>query len=95
MKNTGMSRAVDNLGRYVIPMEIRKKLGIKSGDKLDICTEGNKIVLKKVQESCTFCASKDGLQEINEKYVCKNCVKKLWEVMNSGNQTNKNEIEEL
>lgn len=95
MKNTGVSRRLDKLGRYVIPMEIRKNLDIKEKDILEVYTEGNKIVLKKVQESCTFCGNKDELQEINDKYVCKNCVKKLWEVMNNGNKTNKNETEEF
>lgn len=95
MKSLGVSRRLDNLGRYVIPAEIRKNLDIKEKDILEVYTEGNKIVLKKVQESCTFCGNKDELQEINDKYVCKNCVKKLWEVMNNGNKTNKNETEEF
>ena len=91
MKNTGVSRRIDNLGRYVIPAEIRKNLDIRENDILEVYTEGDKIILRKVEESCTFCGNKEELQEINDKYVCKNCVKKLWEVINNGNKANEDE----
>ena len=85
MKSLGVSRRLDNLGRYVIPAEIRKNLDIKEKDILEVYTDGDKIILRKVEESCTFCGDEEGLQEINGKYVCKDCVKKLWEVINNGN----------
>lgn len=91
MKNTGVSRRIDNLGRYVIPAEIRKNLDIRENDILEVYTEGDKIILRKVEESCTFCGNKENLQEIKDKYVCKDCVKNLWEVMNNGNKTNEDE----
>lgn len=85
MKSLGVSRRLDNLGRYVIPAEIRKNLDIKEKDILEVYTDGDKIILRKVEECCTFCKRKEDLQEINDKYVCKDCVKKLWEVINNGN----------
>ena len=48
MKNTGVSRRIDNLGRYVIPAEIRKNLDIRENDILEVYTEGDKIILRKV-----------------------------------------------
>ena len=95
MKYTGVSRKLDRLGRYVIPMEIRKNLDIKERDRLEVYTEGNKIILRKVEESCIFCGNKEDLKEINDKYVCKDCVKKLWEVMNNGNKTNEDEAQKF
>ncbi len=91
MKSLGISRRLDNLGRYVIPSEIRKNLDIKEKDILEVYTDGDKIILRKVEECCTFCKNKEGLQEINDKYVCKDCAKKLWEVINNGNKTNEDE----
>ena len=58
MKSLGISRRLDNLGRYVIPSEIRKNLDIKEKDILEVYTDGDKIILRKVEECCTFCKNK-------------------------------------
>ena len=50
MKSTGVTRRVDDLGRIVIPKEIRKNLGIRDGESLEIFTEEDSIILKKHSE---------------------------------------------
>ena len=57
MKATGIIRKIDELGRFVIPMEMRNKLDISSNDPLEIYVEGTSIVLKKYQPDCVFCGS--------------------------------------
>ncbi len=77
MKVAGIARNVDELGRIVIPMEIRKRLEIKPGDPIEIMVDGSSIILKKYTQVCTFCGSADGLTEFCEKFVCANCKRKL------------------
>ena len=77
MKNTGITRPVDALGRIVIPMEIRESFDIKTKDLLDIYVQDNKIVLKKHNDSCIFCDSNDSLVVFEDKKVCKKCLEKL------------------
>ena len=57
MKATGIIRKIDELGRFVIPMEMRNKLDISSNDPLEIYVEGTSIVLKKYQPDCVFYGS--------------------------------------
>ena len=75
--NTGMSRKVDELGRIVIPKEIRNKFYIKTNDKLDIYVENDVISLIKDSKKCIFCSSTKDLIEQNNKYVCNKCMQKL------------------
>jgi len=75
--NTGMIRRVDELGRIVIPIEIRNNLDIKEKDRMEIHVENGKLVLEKFEPGCTFCNSKDHLKEINGKMICKNCISKI------------------
>ena len=77
MKSTGILRPVDNLGRVVIPMEIRATLGIKPKDPLEIFTDGDSIILKKYSHSCVFCGNADDLLLFEEKRICRDCLKKL------------------
>ncbi len=76
-KDTGMSRKVDELGRIVIPKEIRNKFDIKTNDKLDIYVENDVISLIKDSKKCIFCSSTKDLIEQNNKYVCNKCMQKL------------------
>ena len=55
MKSTGIVRNVDELGRIVIPKEMRTSLGIKNSDPIEIYVEGDKIILKKYHPKCIFC----------------------------------------
>ena len=57
MKSVGTIRKIDELGRIVIPIEIRNKLNINEKDLLEIFIEENSIILKKFEESCVFCGS--------------------------------------
>ena len=77
MKSTGIIRKVDELGRVVIPIEIRNQFDISEKDPIEIYVSGSSIVLKKLEENCTFCDNTDNLIEYNNKLICKNCLKKL------------------
>ena len=76
-KDIGRSRKVDELGRIVIPKEIRNKFDIKTNDKLDIYVENDVISLIKDSKKCIFCSSTKDLIEQNNKYVCNKCMQKL------------------
>ncbi len=77
MKKTGMTRPVDELGRVVIPKEIRNNLGIDVKDRLEILLEGDAIVLKKYDPNCMFCGSTENVEDIMGKNICESCVKKI------------------
>ncbi len=77
MKSTGVVRRVDELGRIVIPIELRNKLGIAEKDPLEIYVEGSNIVLKKFETNCIFCGNSKKLSEYQGKLVCSKCLKKL------------------
>jgi AbrB family transcriptional regulator, transcriptional pleiotropic regulator of transition state genes len=77
MKKTGMNRKVDDLGRVVIPAEIRKAFGIREGDHLDIAVDGEHIVLTRLEESCVFCRSVDDLKEFRGRLVCTGCMREM------------------
>ena len=79
MKSTGMVRRVDELGRVVIPKEIRDKLDIQEKDPIEIYVDGYSIVLKKFQSNCIFCGNTKDLIEYKEKLICKKCLEKLKE----------------
>ena len=77
MKSTGIVRRMDELGRVVIPIEIRNKFDIKVKDPVEIFVDGSTIVLKKYEPNCVFCGSTKNLVEYNNKLVCNKCTKKL------------------
>lgn len=77
MKSTGIVRKVDELGRVVIPIELRRTLGIEVKDALEIYVDGEKIVLKKYEPACIFCGSADNVKQFNGRIVCRNCIKKM------------------
>lgn len=77
MKFTGIIRPIDDLGRIVLPIELRKKLNIEKKDLLEIFVDGTNIVLKKCQKSCVFCENTDDLIDYKEKTICKDCIKNL------------------
>ncbi len=77
MKSTGIIRHLDELGRIVLPMEIRNNLDISPRDKLEIFVEGEKIILKKQAPSCALCGSTRDNIIFNDKRVCKTCITKL------------------
>lgn len=75
MANTGIVRRVDDLGRIVIPMELRRTLGIKIKDPLEIHVEGDRVVLMKYKDSCRLCGTTDGeLIEVKDGVkICTSC----------------------
>ncbi len=77
MKSTGIVRSIDELGRIVLPMELRKTMDINSRDKLEIYVEGSNVILTKHQESCIFCGSSDDIVEYKNHSVCKKCIEDL------------------
>lgn len=77
MKATGIIRKVDELGRVVIPIEIRNKFNIVEKDPIEIYVDESSIVLKKYEPNCIFCGETKNLVEYKGKLVCKNCSEKL------------------
>ena len=74
MKSTGIIRKIDELGRFVIPMEMRNKLGISNNDSLEIYVGGTSIVLRKYQPDCVFCGSSRNVVSYKGKNVCEKCL---------------------
>jgi transcriptional pleiotropic regulator of transition state genes len=70
---TGIARKVDDLGRIVLPVEMRRLFGIRPGDEMEITVDGGGIQLRKVEVRCVFCDGGDGLRPYREKQVCKDC----------------------
>ena len=77
MKSTGIVRKVDELGRIVLPIELRRTLDIDVKDALEIYVEGSQIILKKYETACVFCGSSKEVIKFNEKNVCRNCIHDL------------------
>lgn len=77
MKATGMIRKVDELGRIVLPAEIRQAMDIEVRDSLEIFTENDGIVLRKYYRSCVFCTNSENLIDFGTKRICPECVAKL------------------
>ncbi len=77
MKSTGVVRKVDDLGRIVLPIEIRKVLDIKHKDAIEIFTDNDRIVLQKYAPSCIFCNDTEDVIYFNGKRVCTACIKQL------------------
>lgn len=77
MKSTGIVRKVDELGRIVLPIELRRNLGIDEKDALEIYVEGSSVILKKYQPSCVFCENASDVISYKGKNICRDCLKEL------------------
>ncbi len=77
MKATGIVRKVDDLGRIVLPIELRRNLGIEIKDPLEIFVDGEYIMLKKYEPACVFCGSADQVINFEGKNICRNCIEDL------------------
>ena len=77
MKSTGIIRKVDELGRIVLPIELRRTLDIAERDELEIYMEGDRIVLQKFEPSCIFCSSARYLATFRGKNVCQECIRSM------------------
>lgn len=77
MKSTGIVRKVDELGRIVLPIEMRRTLDIAEKDTLEVYVEGDSIILRKYQDACVFCDSVRDLINYKGRYVCPDCIAAL------------------
>ncbi len=73
----GTARHIDQLGRVVVPAELRRILGLRTGDLLDIRAEDGRVVLRKLEPECAICARVDNLVALHAKHVCTECVRAL------------------
>ena len=79
MKSTGIVRKVDELGRIVLPIELRRTLDIAEKDSMEIYIEGDAIILRKYQPACIFCDSAKDIVSSRWKNVCSDCIRMLEE----------------
>ena len=79
MKSIGIVRKVDELGRIVLPIELRRTLDIAEKDALEIYVEGSAIILKKYRPSCIFCDSSKDIRVFKGKNICPKCLRELKE----------------
>lgn len=80
MKSTGIIRKVDELGRVVIPIELRNTLKIAEKDPIEIFVEGSSIILKKHEPNCVFCGNSKKLVSYKDKLICEKCAKQISEL---------------
>ncbi|MGB9792184.1 MAG: AbrB/MazE/SpoVT family DNA-binding domain-containing protein [Thermacetogeniaceae bacterium] len=77
MRSVGVVRKVDELGRVVIPIEVRRNLGIAEKDPLEIYVDNEKIILKKYEPTCIFCGEAGNIKNFRGKNICKKCAETL------------------
>ena len=74
----GFIREIDSVGRVVIPMQIRKELGlVELGSRVELFSDGKQIIVKKAVNDCVFCKSETELYEFEGKCICASCLEKL------------------
>ena len=77
MKSTGIIRKVDELGRVVIPIELRNKFDISEKDPIEIYVDGSSIILKKYESNCVFCGNSKNLITHKDKLICEKCLEDI------------------
>jgi len=77
MKSTGIVRKVDSLGRIVLPIELRRVMGIDIKDPIEIFVDEGKIILKKYQPACMFCENANDIITYKDKKICRSCAEEL------------------
>ncbi len=74
----GFIREIDSVGRIVIPMQIRKELGlVEQGSKVEMFSDGKQIIVKKAVNDCIFCKAETELIEFDGKFICASCLEKI------------------
>ncbi|MFC4076976.1 AbrB/MazE/SpoVT family DNA-binding domain-containing protein [Salinithrix halophila] len=81
MKATGIVRKVDELGRIVLPVELRRTMDIDVRDPLEIYVDGSNVILKKYSPSCIFCGQVDKVTQYRNRNVCEDCLNELASAM--------------
>jgi transcriptional pleiotropic regulator of transition state genes len=74
MNDTGIVRHIDDLGRIVLPMELRRTLGIHVKDPISILVDGERIILQKHRDSCAICGGGGETVIVNDRAICLDCV---------------------
>lgn len=78
MKATGIVRRIDDLGRVVIPKEIRRTMGVNEGDPLEIFVDGQQVILRKYSPGCYLCGDVDGeSREFYGRQICTKCISEI------------------
>lgn len=77
LKSTGVVRKLDQLGRIVLPKELRTVLSLKEKDALEIYVDGEEIILKKYEPACVFCGDAREVVNYRGKNVCKKCLEEM------------------
>ena len=80
MKSPGVVRKIDELGRIVLPSELRRVFGIHEGDQLEISVDGDRVILQKRRDVCVFCSAESPAFEHEDRRVCERCVGRLSEL---------------
>ena len=80
MKDTGIVRNIDEMGRLVLPKEMRRKMDIESGDEIEFFAENDRIILRKFQPACLFCGGDASLVEYKGKRLCAKCVGEIKQI---------------
>jgi len=84
VKSTGIVRKIDNLGRIVLPKELRRTFDIGDKEPMEIFVDGKKIILKKYAPGCIFCESQENLVSFRGKTICESCRAELVKELRSG-----------
>ena len=77
MKSTGIVRKVYELGRIVLPIELRRTLGIEEKDRIEIFVDGESIILRKYQPACIFCDNAKDIINYKGKNICPDCIRAM------------------
>jgi transcriptional pleiotropic regulator of transition state genes len=77
MKATGIVRKVDELGRVVLPKELRDVLDIKIKDPVEFYSEGEFILIRKYNPGCLICGGMGGVKRFKDRNICQNCIDSL------------------
>ncbi|MFW5998899.1 MAG: AbrB/MazE/SpoVT family DNA-binding domain-containing protein [Halanaerobiaceae bacterium] len=81
MKSTGIVRKIDDLGRMVIPKELRKTMNINKKDPMEIFVDNDKIILQKYEPGCIFCGDIENTIDYKGKIVCQECLEEVNDVI--------------
>ena len=77
MKVLGSIKTIDEVGRVVIPKELRLKAGLVARTDVEVYAERDRIILRRYRPGCAFCGSPDNLVQWRDNYICKSCVEAL------------------
>lgn len=77
MKSTGIVRKIDELGRIVLPKELRRTLGLNDRESVEIYVDQDAIILKKFKSTCVLCGDNEDLLDFKGKSICQKCMDEL------------------